>query len=306
MERPVGFLSVPLITYHQRDYYVGKKYNCKYCKTVLIRPSYLFEANGRRSIRNSLFLLTMGRRSEKIKGRKEAQDKMKTKIFSIIGKKIVVAVRKGGGDASSNKELQDVLELARRYNYSKENIQRSIAKAVNPQESNYKQVVFELYGLGGVGILVETWTDNLNRTSGDIRAVANKYGIKLAEPGSLTFKFCKKGRILLRNEEESVEDQLILDVAEAGGEDCVKDWQHNLDTESDTVVFQIFCDPKNLEGVASFLQSKGYSILEKDFVYVPLSFMDCDKDSYATNYKIMETFEEMDDVEAVYTDMKDN
>ncbi|GJD09924.1 Probable transcriptional regulatory protein [Galdieria sulphuraria] len=248
----------------------------------------------------------MGRRSEKIKGRKEAQNKVKTKIFSVIGKKIVAAVRRGGVDVSCNKDLQVALDLARRYNYSKENIQRSIAKAMNPQESNYKQVVFELYGWGGVGILVETWTDNVNRTSGDVRAVVNKHGIKLAEPGSLTFKFCKKGRILLRNEDESVEDRLLLDVAEAGGEDCVKSWQHNLETESDSLVFQILCDPKNLEYVASSLQTKSYKELEKDFVYVPLSYVDCDKDSYASNYNIIETFEEMDDVEAVYTDMKDN
>lgn len=67
-----------------------------------------------------------------------------------------------------------------------------------------------------VGILVETWTDNLNRTSADIRSIANKHRIKVADPGSLTFKFCKKGRILLRNEDESVEDQLVLDVAEVG------------------------------------------------------------------------------------------
>ncbi|KAK4522420.1 hypothetical protein GAYE_SCF06G2722 [Galdieria yellowstonensis] len=248
----------------------------------------------------------MGRRSEKIKGRKEAQNKMKTKIFSLIGKKIVAAVRKGGKDPSSNKDLQVALDLARRYNYSKENIQRSIAKADNSDESNYKQVIFELYGWGGVGILVETWTDNLNRTSGDIRAIANKHGVKLAEPGSLSFKFVKKGQIVLRNEDEAIEDQLLLDVAEAGGEDCVKTWQHNLETENDSVVFQIFCDPKSLDAVASFLHSRNYKEMEKDFVYVPLSYVECDAESLAANRKIIEMFEEMDDVETVYTDMKEN
>lgn len=98
----------------------------------------------------------------------------------------------------------------------------------------------------------------------------------------------------------------MLKRQKAGGEDCVKSWQHSLETQSDSVVFQILCDPKSLETVASFLESKNYREMEKDFIYVPLSYVDCDRDSFDMNQKIIEMFEEMDDVEAVYTDMKCN
>eukprot|EP00871_Galdieria_phlegrea_P001260 jgi/Galph1/2134/GphlegSOOS_G806.1 len=244
----------------------------------------------------------MGRRSEKIKGRKEAQDKVRTKWFSLIGKKIVAAVRKNGQDVTTNKDLQDALELAKKHNYPKENIQRSISRALNSKEVDLKRMVFELYGVGGVGILVNVCTDNVNRISSDIRAIANKHGIKLAEPGSLSFKFSLKGQIILDNVSGTNEEALLLDVAEAGAEDCIADFEEIDDNKA--AIYRVICDPKNLEMVASFLESNHYPCRQRERVFLPLDSIECDRNNYIMNQKIIESLECIDDVEHVFTDMK--
>src|SRR3989338_1664028 len=153
-----------------------------------------------------------------IKYRKERSDKKKGKIFSRIMKEILSAVRQAGPDPKSNSKLRSAIEKAKEANVPNENVERNIKKASGANQSEYFEMTYELYGYGGVGLMVDVLTDNKNRISSDIRIAINKCGGTLATPGAVAYNFERKGQIRLARDKVD-EETLFLLVSDAGAED---------------------------------------------------------------------------------------
>jgi len=157
-----------------------------------------------------------------IKHKKGRADAAKGKIFSRLAKEIISAVKEGGSDSKSNTRLRLALQKAKDANMPNENIERNIKKASSKDQSNYDEVTYELYGHGGVGIIVEGMTDNRNRFASEIRIATNKRGGTVATPGAVQFNFDRKGVIQIEKGELD-EDKVFAEAIECGAEDFDQD-----------------------------------------------------------------------------------
>jgi YebC/PmpR family DNA-binding regulatory protein len=139
-----------------------------------------------------------------IKHKKEKTDAQKAKIFTKIGKEITVAVKMGGGDPTSNSKLRDLIAKAKSNNVPNDNIERCIKKAMGAQDVNYEEIVYEGYGPAGVAVIVETTTDNRNRTAGEVRHYFDKFGGNMGQTGCVSYMFESKGLIIIEDEDEEI------------------------------------------------------------------------------------------------------
>lgn len=156
------------------------------------------------------------------KHRKERADHKKGKIFSRTIKELISAVKMGGPDPKSNARLRMIIQKAKDQNIPNENIERNLKKASSADQKNYEEVTYELYGFGGVGIIVEAMTDNKNRTASDMRVAVNKRGGALVEPGSVLYNFSRKGACYVPK--HSIDEaSLLTHVIDCGGEDLDSD-----------------------------------------------------------------------------------
>ncbi|MBT3579672.1 MAG: YebC/PmpR family DNA-binding transcriptional regulator, partial [Waddliaceae bacterium] len=154
-----------------------------------------------------------------IKHKKARVDAKKGKVFSRIAKEIIVAVKEGGNDPKGNTRLRLALQKARAANMPSDNIDRNIKKASSADQSDYVEVVYEIYGHGGVGIVVEGMTDNKNRMASEMRISTNKRGGTIASSGAVVFNFDRKGVIQMPKDQEGDEDTVFMAVTDAGAED---------------------------------------------------------------------------------------
>jgi YebC/PmpR family DNA-binding regulatory protein len=228
-----------------------------------------------------------------IKHRKERADAKKGKVFSRVTKEIISAVKQGGADPKSNAKLRLAIQKAKEANLPSENIERNIKKASSPDQADFQPVTYELYGYGGVGIIVEIMTDNKNRTASDIRIATNKRGGTIANPGAVTFNFDRKGIIRIEKG-KGEEDALFLAATDAGAEDF------SVDDEG----FVILTAPENLFQVKEKLASQGIPIDEAEIEMIPKTYIDCDEETAKSNLSLIEWLEDLDDVDAVYHNMK--
>ncbi|XP_022730551.1 probable transcriptional regulatory protein At2g25830 isoform X2 [Durio zibethinus] len=176
--------------------------------------------------------LCMGRRSSKIAGRKGAQDAKKAKIYSRIGKEVVSAVKKGGPNPISNTVLAAVLEKAKELDVPKEILERNIKRASEKGQEAYIEKVYEVYGYGGVSMVVEVLTDKITRSVAAVREVVKDYGGKMADPGSVMFKF-RRVRVVNIKVTDADKDQLLAIALDAGAEDVVEPATYEDDTDED-------------------------------------------------------------------------
>lgn len=228
-----------------------------------------------------------------IKHRKDKADKTKGKIFSRIAKEIISAVKLSGADPKSNPRLRVALLKAKTANMPNENIERNIKKASSKDQSNFDDVTYELYGYGGVGLVVEGMTDNRNRFSSDIRIAINKCGGTIATPGSVTFNFDRKGVIQI--EKNDIEEETLLNAAlEAGAEDF--DHADHL--------FIIITAPENLYHVKEALEAASYTIVESNIVMIPKATIECSAEDQEKNLALIQWLEDLDDIDAVYHNME--
>ena len=146
-----------------------------------------------------------------IKHKKEKTDAAKAKIFTKIGKEMAVAIKEGGPDPSNNSRLRDLIAKAKANNVPNENIQRTIKKFTESNDINYEEITYEGYGPSGVAIIVETSTDNRNRTAGNVRAAFNKYGGNLGQNGCVGFLFEEKGVITIVDEDDELDEDKVMD-----------------------------------------------------------------------------------------------
>ena len=197
-----------------------------------------------------------------IKHKKEKNDAKKGKIFTIIGREIVIAVKEGGPDPANNSKLRDVIAKAKANNMPNDTIDRGIKKAAGDLGSvNYENNTYEGYGPSGVAVIVECLTDNKNRTAGDIRHFFDKFGGNMGTSGCVSFMFSDVGTVVMENNGAD-EDKIMEDCFEAGADDF------NVDDD----VIEISCDPNQVSSVREALEGMGYKVLSAEAEKVPSNY----------------------------------
>jgi len=228
-----------------------------------------------------------------IKHRKGRADAIKGKAFSRVTKEIITAVKLGGPDPKSNSRLKLAVLKAREANMPNDNIERNIKKASSSDQAAYTDVTYELYGYGGVGLIVEIMTDNKNRTSSDIRIALNKRGGTQANPGAVAFNFDHKGVIQVPKQGVN-EDDLFMTVSEAGADDF----------ESEDEFFMITTPPDKLFQVKEAIEKMGIKPELSELQHIPKNWIECSPEDQKSNLDLIEWLEGLDDVDAVYHNMK--
>lgn len=228
-----------------------------------------------------------------IKRKKEKTDGQRAKVFTKIGRELAVAVREGGGaDPASNSKLKDCIAKAKANNVPNENIERIIKKAAGDNDaSKYESITYEGYGPSGIAVIVETLTDNKNRTAGDLRHYFDKNGGNLGQNGCVSFMFDRKGVIVIEKTPEIDEDTLMMDALEAGADD--------FNVEDDC--FEIMTSVDNFSTVREALEKAGYQFVQAEINYVPqtTTVLD-DEEAVKKMERLVDMLEENDDVQNVY------
>jgi YebC/PmpR family DNA-binding regulatory protein len=227
-----------------------------------------------------------------IKHKKEKTDAQKAKVFTKIGKEMAVAVKAGGGDPNSNSKLRDLIQKAKANNVPNDNIERIIKKAMGSTGEDYEEITYEGYGPGGVAVIVETTTDNRNRTAGNVRSYFNKYHGNMGTSGCVSFLFEDKGVIIINNEDGDVDEDKLMETAlESGAEDFA--------AEGD--VFEIYTVVDDLYAVKEALEAAGYTIASAEKDKIPSNTVELtNADDLKFMGLLVEMLEDDDDVMNVY------
>ena len=228
-----------------------------------------------------------------IKHKKEKADAAKGKIFTKIGREIAVAVKEGGPDPANNKKLSDVIAKAKSNNMPNDTIERSIKKAAGDSNSaNYEQVTYEGYGPSGIAIIVESLTDNKNRTAANVRNAFTKGSGNVGTPGCVSYMFDKKGQIIIDKEEFEMDaDELMMLVLDAGAEDFSE--------EEDC--FEVYTDPDSFSEVRQALEEKNIPMVSAEVTMIPQNYVALSDETDIKNLqKTLDLLEEDDDVQNVY------
>lgn len=229
-----------------------------------------------------------------IKHKKGRADAKKGKIFSRCAKEIISAVKQGGPDPKANTKLRLALQKAKAANVPSDVIDRNIKKASSADQADFTELTYELYGHGGVGIIVDAMTDNKNRTASDMRIATNKKGGSIGSPGSVAFNFDRKGVIQI-GKDQGDEESLFMQATDAGADD--------FDTAEDT--FIVVTPPELLYEVKDKLEDSGVAVGEISLEMIPKTTVSCDGDARAANDALIEFLEGLDDVDAIFHNMED-
>lgn len=226
-----------------------------------------------------------------IKRKKEKTDNQRAKIFTKIGREIAVAVKEGGPDPTINAKLKDAIAKGKANNVPNENLERIIKKAAGEGSGEtYEDIIYEGYGPSGIALIVETLTENRNRTAADVRHYFDKYGGNMGQTGCVSFLFNRQG-VLVIEKEDTDEDKLMEAALEAGAADLL--------TEDD--VFEIRTEPSDFGAVRDDLEAKGYAFLSAEIEYIPSVYTKLTTEDDIKNMsKMLEMFEDNDDVQAVW------
>lgn len=229
-----------------------------------------------------------------IKQKKGKNDAARAKIFTKIGRELAVAVRDGGSaDPSVNSKLRDCIAKAKANNVPNENIDRIIKKASGEGGANeYEAITYEGYGPGGIAVIVETLTDNRNRTAGDVRHYFDKFGGNLGTPGCVSFMFSQKGVLVIDREECDLdEDKVMEDALEAGASDF----------QADDDAFEIYTEPEDFTRVNDDLTAKGYTFASAEVEMVPSTYTKLtDEEQVTKMQKLLDMLEDNDDIQNVW------
>ena len=229
-----------------------------------------------------------------IKQKKGKNDAARAKIFTKIGREIIVAVKEGGSaDPTVNSKLRDCIAKAKANNVPNDNIERVIKKAAGDSDaSNYEAVTYEGYGPSGVAVIVEALTDNRNRTAGDVRHYFDKYGGNMGQQGCVSFMFERKGVLVIEREDlEKTEDEVMEAALEAGAADF----------EADDDIFTIYTEPSDLGAVRDDLAAQGYEFASAEVEQVPNTYTKLeDQETCDKMQKMLDMFEDNDDIQNVW------
>ncbi len=224
--------------------------------------------------------------------RKGANDAKKAKIFTKIGREMAIAIKEGGSaNPEFNARLRDCIAKAKANNMPNDNIKRTLDKYSGANgQVNYEANNYEGYGVGGVAVVVETLTDNKNRTVADVRHLFDKYGAGLGATNCVSWQFDKKGVIIMERGELD-EDTVMMQALEAGAEDF----------QADENTFEIYTAPDDFSAVREALETLGYSFVEAEVEMVPQNYITLEKEEdMAQMRKLLDGLEDNDDVQAVW------
>ena len=229
-----------------------------------------------------------------IKQKKGKNDAARAKVFTKIGRELIVAIKEGGSaDPSVNSKLKDCIAKAKAANVPNDNIERIIKKASSDADStNYEAVTYEGYGPNGVAVIVEALTDNRNRTAGEVRHYFDKFGGNMGQPGCVSFMFSQKGVLIVDREEcEADEDKVMEDALECGAAD--------VEVEDD--IFTIYTEPADFSAVNEALTNMGYTFASAEVEMVPSTYTKLtDEESVTKMQKLLDNLEDNDDVQNVW------
>ena len=228
-----------------------------------------------------------------IKHKKEKNDAAKGKIFTIIGREIAVAVKEGGPDPANNYRLAAVIAKAKSNNMPNDTIERGIKKAAGDVGNvNYEYITYEGYGPNGIAIIVDTLTDNKNRTAANVRSAFTKGQGNIGTPGCVSFMFDKKGQIIIDKEECDMDaDELMMIALDAGADDFVE--------EEDS--FEVTTAPDDFETVRKALEDAGIKMASAEVSMIPQTYVSLTDETDLKNInKILDLLDDDDDVQEVY------
>lgn len=225
------------------------------------------------------------------KRHKAAIDAKRGKIFSVISKELTLTARNGGGDPEFNPRLRTIINKAKTANMPSDNIDRAIKKGTGELPGvEYFELLYEGYGPGGIGIIVEVTTDNKNRAASEVRSTFSKYGGNLAQPGALQHFFSRQGQFLIAAE-NATEDQLMEIAIEAGAEDIINNGDH----------FEVRCPITEFDSLSSALEQAGIQAESSELAYIPGSVTQLtEKDAVQKLLRLTGALEDLDDVQNVY------
>lgn len=229
-----------------------------------------------------------------IKQKKGKNDAARAKVFTKIGRELIVAIRDGGSaDPSVNSKLRDCIAKAKAANVPNDNIDRIIKKAASSNDGdNYEAVTYEGYGPSGIAVIVEALTDNRNRTAGEVRHYFDKFGGNMGTPGCVGFMFSKKGVLVIEREDlDKDEDAVMEDALEAGASDF----------EADEDIFTIYTEPDDFSAIRDDLTEKGYTFASAEVEQVPSTYTKLeDQETITKMQKMLDMFEDNDDIQNVW------
>ncbi len=225
-----------------------------------------------------------------IQAKKGKADAARGKIFTKLGRELLIAVKEGGPDPAGNSKLKNVIAKCKAANMPNDTINNAIKKASSSNE-NYEEITYEGYGPNGVAVIVEASTDNKNRTAADVRHVFDKAGGNLGTTGCVSYMFNKKGVIVIEKETANMdEEELMMLALESGAEDF----------ESSDEIYEITTDPADFSTVSEKLEEAGLSFLEAEVQMVPTTTVKLDEKGVEKMERLIERLEELDDVANIY------
>ena len=224
-----------------------------------------------------------------IKHKKEKNDAKKGKIFTIIGREIVIAVKEGGPDPANNSKLRDVIAKAKANNMPNDTIERGIKKAAGDANAdNYERVTYEGYGPNGIAVIVEALTDNKNRTAANVRSAFTKGNGNMGTSGCVSFMFDKKGQIIITKEDCDLEaDELMMMALDAGAEDFIEEEEG----------YEVITDPDDFSAVREALEKEGIVMAEAEVTMIPQTWVELTDENQIKFFN--KTLDLLDDVDAV-------
>ena len=225
-----------------------------------------------------------------IKHKKGAADAKRGKAFTRIIKELTVAARNGGGDPGTNPRLRTIIADAKANNMPRENIERAIRRGTGEEPGvSYEEITYEGYGPGGVALLIQSLTDNKNRTVGEIRHMLSKYNGNLAAENSVAWMFHRKGQVLV--EKDKADEEKLLEAALEAGADDMGD---------DGSVWEIVCPPDSFEGVRDAVKALGLEPASAEVAMIPQNYVKLTGKDASVMLKLMEALDDHDDVQHVW------
>lgn len=227
-----------------------------------------------------------------IQAKKGKADAARGKVFTKLGRELLIAVKAGGPDPAGNSKLKDVIAKCKAANMPNDTINNAIKKAAGAgNNENYEEITYEGYGTNGVAVIVEASTDNKNRTAADVRHVFDKSGGNLGTTGCVSYMFNKKGVIVIEKASTSMdEEELMMLALDAGAEDF----------EASEEIYEITTDPSDFTAVREALEAAGLEFLEAEVQMIPSTTVSLDEHGVEKMERLIEKLEELDDVANIY------
>ncbi len=229
------------------------------------------------------------------KHKKAAIDAKRGKLFARLIKNIEVAARQGGGDPAGNPTLYDAIQKARKNSVPLDNIERAVKRGSGAEAggADYQTIMYEGYGPGGVAVLVECLTDNRNRAASEVRVALTRNGGSMADPGSVSYLFARKGVVMVPAVDGVDEDSILDAVLDAGAEE-VNDLEGT---------FEVMCEASDVVAVRTALQEAGIDYDSAEAAFMPSVSVPVDEDGARKVFRLVEALEDSDDVQAVYSNV---